>query len=659
MRISVLGGGPSGLHFATLMKQSDQTHCIRVYERSLPARTYGFGVVLSGKGLAALEAAAPRVHRAIGRHLVRWEGMDIHLRGTLLHADGFGFGAVDRTVMLRILTEEALRSGVDISFGVSAPNAADLQDDDLIVAADGARSFTRARSADSFGTHEEEGACPYIWLGLDCPVPRFSFVFLETQHGLFRVHSYPHSRSLSTAIVETDTGTWQRAGLADADDSILPRGPDSSTLGFCQQLLAEPFGAARILHNESRWRRFVTVTNERWHHGNVVLLGDAAHTQHFSVGSGTQLAMDDAAALARCLDGAESSTLPAALKAYEEERRPLVERTQQAAQASAEWFEDAERYIGEEPLQFGFSLLTRSRRVTHNAVMRHSPLLCTAADAQFARRAAASAGLPRPHGAGRAVPSPLDTPLRLRHLVLPSRGVLSASVFGTSAADALRTIAGSAAPVFDHIALVIATVDLNSRSGQDSSRQLGEWQPVVELLRASGIAAGVRLTGTGTSDSAAQSAAAAADAGFDMVILGAACARSTAGRRSVPASAALLAAVTAARTTWPSERPLAASLPHHGSRPDTNGLAVRAQALALRLAGAGCDLLDVQNAQPRIANAVRLGTQMPTLVSPASSGTDADTALLAGHADLCMMPPLHLPGEPAPLQAPDPGRRDE
>src|SRR5919197_5171327 len=353
MRIAIAGGGPAGLYFALLIKKLDPAHVVSVYERNAPDDTFGFGVVFSDETLDAIEAADPTVFAEIARRFARWAEIDVHYRGETITSGGHGFSALSRRELLGILQERAGGLGVDVRFRTEAP--ADL-DVDLLVGADGVNSRVRARHP--FTPTFERGRSKYIWLGTDRVFDAFKFYVADTAHGVFQVHGYPYSDAMSTFIVETSEETWRRTGL--------DRASEEESIAFCEGLFADALDGHRLLGNNSRWIDFVTVRNAAWSHENVVLLGDAAHTAHFSIGSGTKLAMEDALALAACLR--EQPNVSGALAAYEEERRPVVESTQRAAAASQEWFERIEQYCGQHPQQFAFNLLTRRRRVTHSGL---------------------------------------------------------------------------------------------------------------------------------------------------------------------------------------------------------------------------------------------------------------------------------------------------
>jgi anthraniloyl-CoA monooxygenase len=360
MRIAVLGGGPGGLYFAALAKQLDPRHEITVWERNAADDTFGFGVVFSDETLGGIEHADTAIYAAMSREFARWDDIDVHFRGSVFTSGGHGFAAMSRKRLLAILQERCAELGVNVLFRTEAPAAATLAaTHDLVVAADGANSVTRASHHFAFGPDLEQRRCMYIWLGTDLVLNAFKFYVLDTPAGIMQVHGYPYSRDASTIILEMREDVWRRAGgenLSEERTGVL-----------CRDIIE----GHRLFGNNSRWTSFTTVRCATWRHENVVLLGDAAHTAHFSIGSGTKLAMEDALALAACLH--EAQDVPTALAAYEAERRPVVASTQRAAQASLEWFENIGQYAGQDPHQFAFNIMTRSRRVTHDNLRLRDP----------------------------------------------------------------------------------------------------------------------------------------------------------------------------------------------------------------------------------------------------------------------------------------------
>ena len=413
MRIVSIGGGPAGLYFALLMKKADPAHDIVVVERNRADDTFGFGVVFSDATLEGFAEADRETSEEIAKSFAHWDDIDIHYRGEVLTSTGHGFSGMSRQLLLDILQRRCAALGVSLRFQHEVADLDAYRDADLILAADGVNSTVRARYAEHFRPEIDWRPNKFVWLGTTYPYPAFTFIFKEGEHGLWRVHAYRYDQSMSTFILETTEATWRRAGLDQADED--------QSLAFAERLFAEELRGHRLLKNRSLWRSFPTVRNGCWHHGNVVLLGDAAHTAHFSIGSGTKLAMEDAIALARALQ--RHGEVPKALSAYEEERRPGVEALQRAAQVSLEWFEATERYHGRlGPLQFAVSLLTRSLRVTHDSLRLRDPGFVSRVDRWLVSEAERQSRVAVPAA---PAPPPMFTPFRLRELVLPNRVVVS------------------------------------------------------------------------------------------------------------------------------------------------------------------------------------------------------------------------------------------
>lgn len=408
MRIVSVGGGPGGLYAAILLKQADPRREVVVYEQNRPDDTFGFGVVFSDTTLGNIAAADPATYAAIARDFAHWDDIDVHVGGTCLRSTGHGFAGLSRQRLLTILHARCAELGVAVHFEhpVDDPEALDA---DLVIAADGLNSGVRTRFAEHFGPRIELGATRFTWLGTTRKFPAFTFYFVEDDHGLWRVHAYDFEGGRSTFIVETTEAAWRKAGM--------DRATEAETADFCADLFAEQLQGHPLLTNYSIWRRFPTVSNRRWHHDRYVLLGDAAHTAHFSVGSGTKLAMEDAIALRDAF--AEGLPLRTTLARYEAIRRPDVASTQRAAAVSMRWFEETERYMGLPPRQFAFSLLTRSLRITHANLGERDPAFAEATDRWFA----AEAGVEVPPDA--EPPPPMFTPFTLRGLTLANRVVVS------------------------------------------------------------------------------------------------------------------------------------------------------------------------------------------------------------------------------------------
>ena len=414
------------------MKRSGPAHDVIVLERNRPGDTYGFGVVFSDATLEELAAADRESYEAITRSFHHWDDIDIHYRGRRLTSTGHGFSGLARTTLLEILESRARELGVDLRCGVEVESEDAYADADLVLAADGVNSRMRDRHAGAFGPRVDLRPNRFAWLGTTKPFPAFTFHFRETEHGLWRVHAYQYrpggggEEAVSTFIVEATEATWRAAGMDAASEE--------ETVAFLEEIFREELGSHRLIANRSVWRSFPTVRNRSWRHGNIVLVGDAAHSAHFSIGSGTRLAMIDAISLHESLLAHDLAVAPA-LEAYETARRPDVESVQRAAQASLEWFEGTERFLETEPVQFAFNLITRSLRITHSNLALRDPEFTARVDRWFAERAEAdvaagaaegAGGSPAGSGAPGPAPPPLLAPFRLRELELKNRVVVSA-----------------------------------------------------------------------------------------------------------------------------------------------------------------------------------------------------------------------------------------
>jgi anthraniloyl-CoA monooxygenase len=422
MRIAVVGGGPAGLYFAALVKRLDARHEITVWERNAADDTFGFGVVFSDETLGGIEHADLAIHATMEREFARWDDIDVHYRGQVITSGGHGFAAMSRRRLLGILQDRCAELGVRMFFRAAAPDVNRLRADyDLVVASDGANSAVRARYADMFQPDLEQRRCRYMWLGTDRVFDAFTFYVESTPYGVMQVHGYPYDAGGSTFIIEMHDDVWRAAGFDATEGAVLQPGEsDDESVKKVRELFAHVLDGHELVANNSRWLRFATIRNARWRHRNVILLGDAAHTAHFSIGSGTKLAMEDALALAAALH--EHDELTAALGAYEDERRPVVESTQRAAQASLEWFENLGQYTHQEPMRFAFNILTRSRRVTYDNLRLRDPEFVDAADAWFADHEVRRGAAPPPPVAR----PPMFQPFRLRGLQLKNRVVVSA-----------------------------------------------------------------------------------------------------------------------------------------------------------------------------------------------------------------------------------------
>ncbi|HJS43339.1 MAG TPA: bifunctional salicylyl-CoA 5-hydroxylase/oxidoreductase [Gemmatimonadales bacterium] len=412
MRIVAIGGGPAALYFGILMKETDPAHEITILERNRLDDTFGFGVVFSDATQNNLAAADPETYASLAHEFFHWDDIDIHYRGQVIRSGGHGFSGLSRRRLLQVLGDRSRELGVCIEVGTEVTDPSVYADADLVLGADGFNSIVRERYAEHFQPSMDERANRFVWLGTTRPFPAFTFYFKRDTHGLWRVHAYQYEPGHATFIVEATEQTWRSAGLEKASED--------DTVRFCEALFRDELEGHRLLKNRSLWRTFVTIKNAIWSHQNVVLVGDAAHTAHFSVGSGTKLAIEDAIALSSALR--RERDVPAALAAYETERRPAVESLQRAAQVSLQWFEDTERYMNLEPIQFAFNLLTRSLRITHDNLKVRDPEFVRKVDDWYEAEAEKQSHVRRTTHDARP---PMFTPLKLRDMVLSNRVVVS------------------------------------------------------------------------------------------------------------------------------------------------------------------------------------------------------------------------------------------
>ena len=414
MKIVSIGGGPAGLYFSILMKKALPGAEITVFERNRPDDTFGWGVVFSDETLDNFERADPESFAEITASFRYWKSIETFYGGECVVSTGHGFAALSRKKLLLILQRRCRELGVELVFEHEVGGVGEIGGADLILGADGINSAVRTADAEHFQPSLDWRQCRFSWLGTDKPLDAFTFIFKESEWGLFQVHAYPFDDRLSTWILECQDETWRRAGLGEASEE--------DTVAFAERLFAEELDGHRLLANRSLWRRFPTVKCETWHKDNVVLLGDAAHTAHFSIGSGTKMAMEDAVILAETFQELGTEDVPAVLQAYEDRRWVDVVKLQKAAQTSLEWFENSERYLGQDPVQFTFNLMTRSKRITYDNLRRRDPELIARVDAGFPRWVAAPGAAELPTDRPRP---PIFTPLRVRGLELANRIVVS------------------------------------------------------------------------------------------------------------------------------------------------------------------------------------------------------------------------------------------
>ncbi|HKT39912.1 MAG TPA: FAD-dependent monooxygenase, partial [Ktedonobacterales bacterium] len=411
MRITVLGGGPAGLYCSLLLKKANPAHQVRLVERNAPDATYGWGVVFSDRTLAAFQEADYPSYKAITSHFTLWDAIDTIYQGQLIRCGGHVFAGLERKTLLALLQARCRELGVALEFATEAPSLEWLGESDLLIAADGVNSLARRTHEGAFKPTIRQGGARYIWLGADKTLDAFTFIFKPGEYGLFQVHSYPFSGSTSTFIVECAEVVWLRAGLDQASEE--------QSVAFCERLFAEELRGHRLLSNNSKWISFPTLKCAHWHTGHLVLLGDSAHTAHFSIGSGTKLAMEDAIALANAIQ--QYPDLERALTEYEQARRPVVELFQAAAVESQGYFEHVERFTTLPPAQFTFNLLTRSKRITYDDLRLRDPRFGDWVDRELASAPEAECAAPA------YAPPPLFTPCALADLRLPNRIVAQAS----------------------------------------------------------------------------------------------------------------------------------------------------------------------------------------------------------------------------------------
>ena len=364
MNINIIGGGPAGMYFAILMKQADAAQDIAIYERNGPDDTFGWGVVFSGKTLANLRNADAISHAEITREFEAWDNVDVVHGHDKISIHGNSFSGIARIRLLKILQARCEQLGIRIHFRNEVSDLDDLKrQSDLLIGADGVNSTVRQRYADQFHPNLSARPNKYIWYGTNQLFHGLTLTFRENDAGVFAAHSYKFNQTTSTFIVECDQETWSRAGFAEM--------PDEDTRRYLEQVFAQDLGGRELLSNNSKWINFVLVKNAQWQFENVVLLGDALHTAHFSIGSGTKLAMEDAIALKQCFDRAAS--VNAALAQFEEVRKPVIEDYQAAAYESMIWFENARRYMHLTPIELAYSVMTRSGRVDEEELKKRDP----------------------------------------------------------------------------------------------------------------------------------------------------------------------------------------------------------------------------------------------------------------------------------------------
>ena len=609
MKIACIGGGPAGLYLGILVKRSAPEHEVVIYERNRPAETFGFGVVFSDATLGHLAAADPETHAEITAKFARWDDIEIHAAGEILRSTGHGFCGLERKTLLEILQRRARALGVRLEFEHPITSLSEITAD-VIVACDGVASWVRDALAAELEPRVDVRSNKFVWLGCTVPYRAFTFLFKETPHGLYRVHAYRYHEEGSTFIVECREDTWRAAGLDTADED--------TTVRILEDVFREELAGHRLIKNRSIWRSFPTVRCGSWHAGNVVLLGDAAHTAHFSIGSGTKLAMEDSIALRDELVGPEglgNRDIPTALAAYEARRRPEVEALQAAAQASLEWFEGTERYMHMTPVELTYSLMTRSLRVSHASVAKRDPHLARGVELLLA----AKAGVP-----GDPPPPPTALPFALGSVRAGSRIAVSPPCGLAPDDDAFVALGGAAAAG----AGMVVTSTLPA-GAIDSDDAIVAWRRIVDYVHGKGARIALRITTDARTPIAAEHAA---FAGFDLLVLDPGI--------DPMAIEALPATLAAARSKWRAGSWLGAVV---RDKPAARAAVV---GHAAQLVRAGSNVLWVSSpgdgsarlaAAPladRLRNELRVAT---CIEGSAALLPDLDAAIAAGRADLVVV----------------------
>ncbi len=363
MRIAILGAGPAGLYLGYLIKRRSPDADVTVFEQNPAGATFGFGVVFSDRALEFLREDDEETYAAIMPHMESWRDMTLNLRGERVVIDGIGFAAIERLKLLQLLQARAASVRVTAVYGCAIQSLDELDEFDLVVGADGVNSMVRRTHAQAFGARVDYLSNRFAWFGTTKRFETLTQTFVETEWGVFNAHHYSYESDKSTFIVETGAATFERAGFAKMDEG--------ASRALCEKIFADAFEGAPLISNNSIWRQFPIVRNERWSHGKYVLFGDALHTAHFSIGSGTRLALEDAIALDKAL--AANGDLNSALAAYEAARRPILEKLVAGANGSAAWYQNFAAHMKLDAADFAMSYITRSGRVDIERLRKLSP----------------------------------------------------------------------------------------------------------------------------------------------------------------------------------------------------------------------------------------------------------------------------------------------
>lgn len=409
MKITVIGGGPGGLYAAILIKKQWPQHDITVYERNGPSDTFGFGVVFSDETLGFLDDYDNPTYEAIRRSFAYWDDVDVHFKGRVIRCGGNGFCGCSRLTLLQILQERCAELGVKIHYHHEIKDLTPFADSDLIIAADGLNSFVREKYKDSFQPKVDLRQNYFSWLGSSKELDAFKYFFRDTEHGMLVAHCYQYEPGRSTWVIEVPPQTWEGLGFGRMSEAEYAK--------KLEQIFADELEGHPLITNRSLWRQFPTIRNKSWVKDNIVLIGDSQHTAHFSIGSGTKLAMESAIALFEALKA--SPTVTAALEAFERERRNEVEIVQHSADVSLAWFENMPRYASMDPEQFAFGLMSRSKKITYDNLTLRDKEFVTRCNRWYAQQV-------RQQGFEVADDTPpMFTPFQLRSMVLANRVVVS------------------------------------------------------------------------------------------------------------------------------------------------------------------------------------------------------------------------------------------
>jgi 2-polyprenyl-6-methoxyphenol hydroxylase-like FAD-dependent oxidoreductase len=363
LRIAVIGGGPGGLYFAYLWKKRHPETTVDLFEQNPAGATWGFGVVFSDQALEFLRADDPETVDAITARMESWKNITLNLRGQSVEIDGVGFSSIGRLELLKLLQGRARDAGVATHYETTIASVDQLDDYDLIVAADGLNSLVRRSFENEFGASVTTSTNKFAWYGTTKTFATLSQTFVAAERGSFNAHHYRYSPSMSTFLVECDAATWEAYGFADKSTE--------ESQAICEEVFTAALDGHRLISNKSVWRNFPWIWNERWSRGNMVLIGDALHSAHFSIGSGTRLAIEDAIALVKALEG--ETAIPAALTRYESERKPIVKKLVTAARTSAKWYENFGGHMKRDLMDFAYSYITRSGRIDDARLRAMSP----------------------------------------------------------------------------------------------------------------------------------------------------------------------------------------------------------------------------------------------------------------------------------------------